>query len=250
MKNMPIIGVSGSIERDESKQYIIRSYMTSILDAGAIPVLLSVDMDDAHIALCLNQLDGLMLSGGNDVDPLLFGESPASGLDQVNPIRDQLEMKLIDVAYRRSMPILAICRGLQTLNVALGGTLYQDLPSQYVAPDGGRAILHTQTSPSRYASHMITLDEGTPFRDIFTESSIGVNSFHHQAIKALAPALTVCGRAADGVIEAIYDASKPFVFGVQWHPERMKEGSPLFHAFTRACDGFATGRDMETGKHC
>jgi len=249
MKTMPIIGISGSIEKDESKQYIIRSYMTSLLDAGAIPVMLSIDMDDEHIALCLNQLDGIMLSGGNDVDPMLFGESPAAGLDMVNPIRDQLEMKLIDVAYQRSMPILAICRGLQTLNVALGGTLYQDLPSQYVAPDGGRAILHTQTAPSRYASHTITLDEGTPFRDIFGDTVIGVNSFHHQAIKALASKLTICGRAADGVIEAIYDAGKPFVLGVQWHPERMKEGAPLFHAFTEACTIFAEQRNVDTGKH-
>jgi len=239
MKTMPIIGVSGSIEKDESKQYIIRSYMTSILNAGAIPVLLSIDMDEEHIALCLDQMDGLMLSGGNDVDPQLFGESPASGLDQVNPVRDQLEMKLIDIAYQHAMPILAICRGLQTLNVALGGTLYQDLPTQYIAPDGGRAILHTQTSPSRYASHMITLDEGTAFRDIYGEASIGVNSYHHQAIKALAPGLTVCARAADGVIEAIQDTSKPFVYGVQWHPERMKEGAPLFEAFTNACKTYS-----------
>ena len=245
MKNMPIIGVSGSIEKDESKQYIIRSYMTSLLEAGSIPVMLSIDMDDEHIALCFNHMDGLMLSGGNDVDPMLFGESPAAGLDLVNPIRDKLEMRLIDYAYRRSMPILAICRGLQTLNVALGGTLYQDLPTQYTSPDGGRAILHTQTSPSRYASHTVELESGTPFPDIFGAQTIGVNSFHHQAIKALAPELTVCGRAADGVIEAIYDANKPFVLGVQWHPERMKEGAPLFGAFTEACSRFAAARDAQ-----
>ena len=246
MKTMPIIGVSGSIEKDESKQYIIRSYMTSILNAGAIPVLLSIDMDDEHIALCLDQMDGLMLSGGNDVDPQLFGESPASGLDQVNPVRDQLEMKLIEIAYQHAMPILAICRGLQTLNVALGGTLYQDLPTQYTAPDGSRAILHSQTSPSRYASHMIELDPQSPLRDVFKQETIGVNSFHHQAIKGLAAKLTVCARAADGGIEAVYDREQPFVYGVQWHPERMKEGAPLFGAFSAACIQYAHGKES----HC
>ena len=238
MKNMPMIGISGSVEKDESKQYIPRSYMTSVLNAGAIPVLLSVDMDDEHIALCLNQMDGLLLSGGSDIDPMLFGESPASGLDQVNPIRDRLEMRLIDFAYRRSLPILAICRGLQTLNVALGGTLYQELPTQYEAHNGKRAILHTQTSPSQYASHRIEIEPDSPFHQILGNTSDGVNSFHHQAIKVLAPALTVCARADDDVIEAVYDAHMPFVYGVQWHPERMKEGAPLFQAFTRACEQY------------
>ena len=217
----PMIGVSGSLEQDESKQYIIRAYMTSLLKAGAIPVLLSVDMDVPQINTCLNHLDGLLLSGGNDVDPLLFGESPATGLDHVNPIRDKLEMSLIAEAYRRSMPILAICRGLQSLNVALGGTLYQDLPTQYTTPEGNRPMLHTQTSPSRYASHMIELDEDSPLRKVFHQATVGVNSFHHQAIKALAADLKVCARAADGVVEAVYDPGKPYVFGVQWHPERM-----------------------------
>lgn len=243
MKTMPLIGVSGSIEKDETRQNIMRAYMTCMLNAGAIPLLMSVDMDEEQIDLCMSQLDGLMLSGGGDIDPLLFGEAPVTGLDQVNPIRDQFEINLIRNAYRRQMPILAICRGLQTLNVALGGTLYQDLPSQYIAPDGGRAMLHIQTSLSRYASHPVTLEEGTPIHTIFQESSIAVNSFHHQAIKALAPSLTACGRAADGVIEAVYDASQTFVCGVQWHPERMVEGAPLFSAFASVCQRFLQSKD-------
>lgn len=238
MQTMPMIGVSGSLEKDERKQYIPRYYMTSILKAGGIPVLLSVDMDEAQIAVTFNHLDGLMLSGGNDVDPMLFGESPMTGLDLVNPVRDQLEMNLISEAYRRSMPILAICRGMQSLNVALGGTLYQDLPTQYSTPDGGRAMLHTQTSPDRFASHTIDLPQDSPLRQIFGDKIIGVNSFHHQAVKALAPALSVGARAADGVIEAVYDTHVPFVYGVQWHPERMTEGKPLFAAFVQACDQY------------
>ena len=245
MQRMPFIGVSGSLESDERKQYIIRSYMTSLLNAGVIPVLLSLDMLDDQLSMCMDRLDGLVLSGGYDVDPMLFGESPVAGLDEVNPMRDRFEMKLIEEAYQRSMPILAICRGLQSLNVSLGGTLYQDLPTQYTAPDGNRAILHSQTSPSRYASHHVFVDADSPLYTMFAQEQIGVNSFHHQAIKALAPSLKVCARAADGVIEAVYDPSQKFVFGVQWHPERMAEGAPIFHAFANACVSQHDGKDSK-----
>ena len=246
MNTMPMIGVTSSIESDERRQYINRNYMNRLLKAGAIPVLLSMDMDSAQIALCLSRLDGLMLSGGNDIDPMIFGESPASGLGQVSPKRDKLEMKLIKDAYRRDMPIFAICRGVQSLNVALGGTLYQDLPTQYVSPASQPAILHSQTAPERYASHTIALEIGSPLHAIFGMDTIGVNSFHHQAIKDLAPSLTVCARASDGVIEAVYDAGKAFVYGVQWHPERMKEGMPLFHKFAEACTDFSHRKELDS----
>lgn len=242
METMPMIGVSASIEEDERRQFINRNYLSRLLKAGGLPVMLSVDMDAEQISQCLQRLDGLMLSGGNDVDPMMFGESPASGLGAVSPKRDKLEMRLIKEAYRRQMPILAICRGVQSLNVALGGTLYQDLPSQYLSPESQPAILHSQTSPERYASHTVTLSQGTPLYTIFGADTIGVNSFHHQAIKALSPHLTVCARANDGVIEAVYDPQKPFVIGVQWHPERMKEGAPLFEHFVKACEAYATSK--------
>lgn len=242
MKTMPLIGVTGSLEEDERRQFINCNYFTRLLKAGVIPVLLSMDMDHEQIGLCLDRLDGLMLSGGNDLDPMTFGEAPTSGLGKVSPKRDKLEMRLIREAYRRDMPIFAICRGVQSLNVALGGTLYQDLPTQYVSPESGPAILHSQTAHERYASHTIRLAENGPLHRLFGEGLIGVNSFHHQAIKALAPPLTACAWASDGVIEGVYDPGKGFVLGVQWHPERMKEGMPLFHAFADACVAF-------TGKH-
>lgn len=239
MAAMPMVGVTSSIEEDERRQFINANYLHRVLKAGAIPVVLSMDMDAEQITTCLDRLDGLMLSGGNDIDPMIFGEAPAKGLGQVNPKRDKLEMKLIREAYRRDMPIFAICRGVQSLNVALGGTLYQDLPTMYLSPDSEPAILHAQTSHERYASHSISLAEGTPLRTLYGEETIGVNSFHHQAIKVLAPHLQVAARATDGVIEAVFDAGKPFVLGVQWHPERMKEGAPLFHAFAEACARYA-----------
>lgn len=239
MNIMPVIGVTGSLEEDERRHFINSNYLSRLLKTGAIPMMLSMDMDKKQIAISLDRLDGLMLSGGNDVDPMTFGEAPASGLGKVSPKRDRLEMRLVEEAYRRNMPIFAICRGVQSLNVALGGTLYQDLPSQYRSPESEPAILHAQTAHERYASHTISLVRDTPLFSLYGEDTIGVNSFHHQAIKVLAPALTVCARAVDGVIEAVYDAGKPFVMGVQWHPERMKEGAPLFEAFVKACVAFS-----------
>ena len=239
MEQMPIIGVTGSIEDDEHRQFINSNYLTRLLKAGMIPMVLSLDMDAAQIALCLDRLDGLLLSGGNDVDPMIFGESPTTGLGSVSPKRDRLEMHIVTEAYRRKMPILAICRGIQSLNVALGGTLYQDLPSQYHAPDQQSPLLHAQTAHERYPSHKVTVTPDTPLFAIYQEHELAVNSFHHQAVKAVAPPLRVCARATDGVVEAVYDPDKPFVLGVQWHPERMKEGMPVFHAFEKACAEYA-----------
>jgi len=243
MRSLPVIGVSGSIDAKERKQYILRAYMKSVLKAGAIPVLLSMDMDEKQITACLERLDGLMLSGGNDMDPTVFGESPVPTLKQVNPLRDRFELRLIRAAYGLSMPVFAICRGVQTLNVALGGTLYQDLPTQYTAPNGDGAILHTQKSQAHHPSHRVNLAEGSPLRALYGAESVMVNSMHHQAIKKLAPPLTVCATAEDGVIEAVCDASRAFVWGVQWHPERMEKGGPLFGAFANACAEYAQTKE-------
>jgi putative glutamine amidotransferase len=240
---MPLVGVSGSIESDERKQYILRVYFRSVLKAGALPVLLSLDMDKEQIASCLSGMDGLLLAGGNDLDPMLFGESPSPALKQVDPLRDTFEIALIREAYQLRMPMLAICRGLQTLNVALGGTLYQDLPSQYAVQDSTNSILHQQTEPSHEPTHKVLLTLGSPLHAVFGKESLKVNSLHHQAIKRLAAPLSVAATAKDGVVEAAYDAQMPFVWGVQWHPERMSSGAPLFATFSRACFAYASGKE-------
>ncbi len=242
MQLQPVIGVSGSIEAKERKQYILRAYLKSVLRAEAIPVLLSMDMNEEQITACLARMDGLMLAGGNDVDPMLFGESPVPTLKQVNPLRDRFEIRLIRAAYRLDMPVFAICRGIQTLNVAMGGSLYQDLPTQYATPDGESAILHAQSARAHHPSHRVTLAESAPLRALYGSDTLMVNSLHHQAIKTIAAPLTVCATAEDGVIEAVYDATKPFVLGVQWHPERMEKGGPLFAAFTKACVEYAQAK--------
>lgn len=238
MMPIPMIGVSGSIDREETKQFILRDYLRCLTEVGSIPLLLSMDMTFPELTACVQRLDGLLLAGGSDIDPLNFNESPINELGEVNPLRDKAEIALVSAFYKAGKPIFGICRGLQVLNVALGGTVYQDLPSQYAGQDGIPPIAHQQTSPPRYASHRAVLETNSLLYRLTGEATIRVNSFHHQAVRKLAPRLSACAHAEDGVIEAAEDESRAFVLGVQWHPERMAANDSvakrLFEGFIRA----------------
>ncbi len=221
MAAYPLIGVSGSIDAEETRHFILRDYLTAVIAAGGVPVLLSPDMEGDMLEDCLARLDGLLMAGGNDVSPALFGEPPVEALGEVNPLRDGFEMRLVRLAAARLMPVLGICRGVQAMAAALGGSLWQDLPSQYRTADGNPPIAHRQTSPGRYASHTVSVLPGTLLARLTGGAeTLRVNSFHHQAVK-VPGSLRVCALAPDGVIEAVEDASLPFFLGVQWHPERM-----------------------------
>ncbi|MDD3411110.1 MAG: gamma-glutamyl-gamma-aminobutyrate hydrolase family protein [Eubacteriales bacterium] len=237
----PLIGISGSIKEETGRQDVVRGYLTSVLGGGGIPLLMSVDMNEQQVAECLSRLDGLMLAGGIDVDPALYDEWPLTTLGEVHPLRDQFELSLVKEALRLRMPVFGICRGIQLLNVALGGTLYQDLPTQYQPADGSPCMQHIQTAPPQYASHQVAVKEGSPLRAILGRDRLGVNSYHHEAIKSLSPRLSVCAQAPDGVIEAVYDPELPFLLGVQWHPERMDDASSraIFGAFVKAATEYA-----------
>lgn len=238
MKSAPLIGVSGSIEHDESKQMILREYMTALLAVGGIPLLLSLDMDRAQLEDALPRLDGILLAGGFDVAPGLYGALPQAGLGQVDPLRDAFELRLTRACHHRRMPLLGICRGVQIMNVALGGSLYQDLPTQYAQGAQKEPMLHSQREPGKYASHTVQVDSGSRLFGIVKQESLAVNSFHHQAVRAVAPGMQICAQAPDGVIEAVEDKAHPFFLGVQWHPERMYGNDPaslaLFAAFAQA----------------
>ncbi len=248
----PIIGISGSIETDESKQFILRDYCTAILTAGGIPVLLSVDVPAEQLEGLLGALDGVMLAGGCDADPALYGEWPRPSLGEVTPLRDRFELPLIKACWQQRMPVLGICRGVQVMNIALGGSLYQHLPTDHEAATGKPALLHGQTSPAHYVSHTVDIAPGTLLSSILSDftkasssiatSTIAVNSFHHQAVKQAAAALAASAFAPDGVIEALEDPSHPFFLGVQWHPERMHKqdlaAQAIFAAFTKAASQY------------
>ena len=229
----PLIGISGSVDKEETQSFIMRSYFKRLTESGAIPLLLSPDMTPEQVEQCAQQLDGLLLAGGNDVDPALFHEEPIPQLGEVNPIRDRIELLLVPAFLRAEKPILGICRGIQTLNVALGGTLYQDLPSQYApcAPEN-----HSQEPPYSNPTHSVNVISGTAFAGIAQADELQVNSMHHQAVKDVAPGLTVCATSPTGVTEAVEMPGKPFVIGVQWHPERLTDPASLrlFERFVSA----------------
>ena len=231
--NAPLIGIScgGS----ETMTTLKTTYSDAVRLAGGIPVLIPLTKDSLAMEALVRRLDGVILSGGEDIDPLYFGEEHLPELGTVNAPRDTFDVLLIRVALRQGKPLLGICRGEQVLNVVLGGTLYQDIPSQIPASQ----LHHRQEEPSTVATQTITIEPGSRLAGILGDAEIGVNSHHHQAVKDLAPGLVVTARTEDGIVEAyesIPAASDPYgkplqdrILAVQFHPEAFTQaGSPTF----------------------
>jgi putative glutamine amidotransferase len=186
--------------------------------AGGVPVILPF-VPDAALEM-LDVIDGLILSGGSDLDPALFGDTEVHPQTyDILPDRDAAELALAKGALDRDMPILGICRGIQALNVAMGGTLYQDVPDQYSADIAHRQ--QEESIPADQSGHSVTVEEGSLLERTYGNGPVPVNSFHHQAVKDVAPGLVVSGRSEDGLVEAVESTTHGFVLGVQWHPELM-----------------------------
>lgn len=234
----PIIGLTHSIQQDEKKLYMPLSYSIAVREAGGTPVLLPITMDEVVIESYADLVDGVLFSGGDDVNPLSYGEDQLWACGDLCPLRDAFEIKLARTVLRKypDKPILGICRGEQVLNVALGGTLYQDIKSQLPG-----CISHQQHQFAPYASHKVRLEAGSKLHAIFGSEEIMVNSHHHQAVKDAAEGLRITARAADGMIEGFEKAEHPYFVGVQWHPERLVEREEnaahrnLFKTFVDAC---------------
>jgi putative glutamine amidotransferase len=204
-----------------------RSYIEAVQAAGGIPVLLPIDQDPQRSQELLHRLDGLLLPGGGDVDPQYYGQQPRTTLRSVDAERDAFELALSRMALERGIPLLAICRGLQVLNVALGGTLHQHLEAF-----PGTPLSHDNPldSPAR---HPVEVSPDSLLAKLLGAGSHRVNSHHHQAIDRLAQGLRVTARAPDGVIEAVEVQRHPFALAVQWHPERMEGMHALFARLTQ-----------------
>lgn len=232
----PIIGITTSLTDDEQLLQMNRSYTGAVSGAGGIPILLPITEDADAILRYVSLCDGLLLSGGDDVDPSAYGEAQSWHCGTVAPLRDGFELALCRHFLRLRKPILAICRGIQVLNVALNGTLFQDLQT-----DLPESLSHRQKQKPWHASHPVSLTEGSLLHSILGTDVIAVNSHHHQAIAKPGTDLLVCATAPDGVIEGVELASHPFCIGVQWHPERLwnqpltAAQSRLFQAFIDAC---------------
>lgn len=212
----PVIGVTVSYRFLEDMCCARGTYARAIAEAGGVPVCLTPFCRPEHLGDILALADGLLFSGGADVDPVWFGEQPLGSLGPVDPVRDEFEMALAHRAIEAGRPVLGICRGIQVLNVAAGGTLYQDLKSQVAG-----ALKHWQEGPRWHASHSVYVKEGSLLGSVMGAGEHRVNSFHHQAVQQPGSGFRVCATAGDAVVEAIEHAGGGFLVGVQWHPEDM-----------------------------
>ena len=236
----PLIAVFPSHDMKEKTIHIRENYVTALTKSGGVPFLVPVGMDPDDLPRILSIADGFFFSGGGDVAPARYGEEPHPRCGVPDPDRDRLELAALAFAWETGRPIFAVCRGIQLLNVALGGTLYQDLPAQLTA----ESAMHHQEEPPAALSHTVTLCEDAPalLRRILKADDIKTNSFHHQAVRVCPPELAPAARTPDGVIEAVSardETAHPFALGVQWHPEHTYEtddaSRQLFRAFIAAC---------------
>jgi len=221
--NPPLIAVSTSVTVDKypERAYVNASYLNAVQQAGGAPIPLAPQLTPAARAEILRRIQGVLLTGGGDVDPARFGETPHPTTAEVSSARDTLEIELTRWALAQHVPLLAVCRGLQVLNVALGGSLYQDIPSEPGSPlDHSQAGL--QGRARHIPTHHVKVRDGSRLAGILGALEVDVNSFHHQAIKRLGGGLADVAWAPDSIIEGV-ELTEPdqFVVGVQWHPEEL-----------------------------
>lgn len=222
----PIIGICASYLVDKQQILLRDTYTNAVLEAGGLPVILPVVTDESVIDALLNRIDGLLLSGGGDVNPACYGEEKSPECGETTELRDAFELRITQKARKRKMPIFGICRGLQVLNVVYGGTLIQDIPSACGFP----LEKHRQPEPYDELWHDVILEEGGLLARVTGEKRFMTNSMHHQAIKALGGTLVVEGRAEDGTVEAVRDLENDAIFGVQFHPEYITKKSTCARA--------------------
>jgi len=212
-------------------------YLLAVEAGGGIPLLIHLTRDAAVLQAHYQRCDGLLFAGGGDVDPAIFGQAPHPKLGTIEPLRDEVELALARRAIDDRKPVLGICRGIQLLNVALGGTLYQDIPSEL--PQASNHYASSQVLGRAHLAHSIALEPGSWLAARLGTDALPGNTFHHQALRDIAPGLHVTGRAPDGVVEAVEGAGPGFVIGVQCHPEDLWEHADprwarLFAGFVEA----------------
>lgn len=229
----PIIGVT--CYHDWQNQWMRQNdtYIRAVEKSGGSPILLPATDNEEVINSYLETIDGLIISGGPDIGANYFNEEPHKDIQGISPLMDVFEMSLVTKAIELEVPIFGICRGLQLLNVAMGGDLYQDIYSQY-----DTEIQHRQKAPRTFLAHSIKIEKNSLLYDHFG-ASLRVNTFHHQALKNVAKGLKVTAYAPDGIIEAVEGTGDGFILGVQWHPEGMWNSEynydALFNAFIAQC---------------
>ena len=229
----PIIGILTAID-DERTTTLLCSYAQAIEKSGGVPLLLPYVENDGVIDQFVSVCDGFFFTGGKDIEPSRYGKERIPTCGIIQKYRDELEFKVFAKAFQTQKPILGVCRGAQVINVALGGTLYQDIPSQLPTE-----IAHRQSEAKNKPSHEVKILKNTPLYALIGKERMQANSFHHQAINKLGRGLEIMALADDGVIEAVYLIGKRYLNAYQWHPERLcetdGENKKIFDDFIQNC---------------
>lgn len=213
---LPVIGIVPMYDGKRENYRLRPGYMDATAFAGGLPVMLHPTEDDATLHQLLETCDGFIFSGGQDIEPALYGEEKLEQCEECMPERDSFELKFLRMVLESNKPVLGICRGIQVFNVLFGGDIYQDIPLQVKEP-----VCHRAAVMGEAAMHRVSVCAGTPLAAISDGDNITVNSFHHQAVKNLGDGLELMAAAEDGVIEGAYVPGKRFAMAVQWHPEMM-----------------------------
>ena len=248
----PVIGLTGNFADGDAR--LCEQYYMSVVRAGGTPVIIPPVADKDVIINTLDKIDGLVLTGGGDINPLWAGEEPSPRLHGINHMRDKAELLTVRLAYNRQIPMLGICRGIQTLVTALDGEVDQDIAESFAAAHGaGRAaaaaghslIKHSQDADRSEPTHTVRISRESVLYSLYKTETLAVNSIHHQAVRASGRRFSVSAKAPDGVIEAIESSEfKPFI-GVQWHPEWLGEsGQVLFRWLVDRAHDFYTAKDL------
>lgn len=232
----PIIGVIPLWDDEKQSLWMLPGYFDGICAAGGLPVMLPLNADESGLDSLYRLCDGLLFTGGHDVNPELYGQRPLPQCGTPCPARDHMEERLFRRAFADGKPIFGICRGIQLINVLMGGTLYQDLPTEHPGP-----IDHHMTPPYDRVCHTVRLAADGPLFQLLGMEELGVNSYHHQAVRKLARCLAPMAWSSDGLVEAAYCPKQKFLWAVQWHPEFSYRADPaglsIFRAFIRSCVG-------------
>ena len=230
----PIIGLIPLYDDDKESLWMLPGYMKVVETCGGVPIMLPLTTDEEELETAFNICQGILFTGGHDVSPSEYGAIKSDKCGQLCEVRDFMEGYLLDRCIEENKPLLGVCRGIQFVNAHLGGSLYQDLPSEY-----GEKIEHHMKPPYDRIIHMVDVLEGTRLADIIGPGEHGVNSYHHQAIKRLAPMLTQSAVSEDGLTEAVEIIGQDFGLAVQWHPEfsyhNNEDSRKVVQAFIDAC---------------
>lgn len=237
----PVIAILGNQQQTATGEFALQdhtqhAYVAAILQAGGVPFIVPVLEEEAAVVALLQRAEGLLVTGGADISPDLFAEPPLPSLGAVTPLRDQLDEIALRQAAEVDLPVLGICRGIQSMAVFPGGTLYQDVPSQ--VPN---ALQHSQKAPGWHGIHEIEITADSLLAKLTGRTSAFVNSFHHQAVKQTPEGFVATAHTVDGVIEAMEKPKARFCLGVQFHPELMAPRhdfvAAIFRGFVGACEG-------------